>query len=297
MKLYFSDVFEVSEKAIDDYGAFNVSLITDLPLFIDPFLLFNSKKPEYRGLHDQIIRYLRFLKDRSVEGNVAPGLLRAWYYFQEVEQNCLGFCVAGHSGHGLGTKFAQALNANLHTIFTSFGTEKVTKGSHLEKLCLIADGVGKDTISDFTTNLIKGFLCEYSQAFAQMHLSPKHRKIVAITKAAFNYETKSWATLRYELPFFDGDFVLLTPRDILTRDDTWINKEDMLRGFEDIPEAVDDAALRGQINEYFYSMLPEEPDKKDYDRAAVNVYLTASPVDRLLHKAQGGHGRRGNDQE
>ena len=273
MKLYFSDVFDVAEETLDAYGAFNVSLVTDLPLFIDPFLLFNSEDPEYRALHDDIIRYLRFLKDRSVEGSVNPDLLRAWYYFSEVEQNCLGFCVTGHSGHGLGAKFARALNENMHDIFASFGSEKVTKGSHLEKLCLIATGVGRDTISDFTTNLIKGFLCRYTQTFAQQHLADEHRRVVAINKATFNYKTRSWATVRYELPFFEGDFVLLTPRDILTRDDTWINKQDMLRNFEDIPEAIDDAALRGQINEYFYSMLPEDPEKQDYDRAIVNAYL------------------------
>ena len=273
MKLYFSDVFDVTEQALADYGAFNVSLITDLPLFIDPFLLFNSDNTEYRALHDEIIRYLRFLKDRSVEGVVGPDLLRAWYHFSEVEQNCLGFCVTGHSGHGLGAKFARALNENMHDIFSSFGSEKVTKGSHLEKLCLIANGVGRDTISDFTTNLIKDFLCRYTQTFAQQHLTTEHRKMVAIRKAAFNYETKSWATRRYELPYVDGDFVLLTPRDILTRDDTWINKQYMLRNFEDVPEAIDNAALRGQINEYFYSMLPEDPEKKDYDRATVNAYL------------------------
>jgi hypothetical protein len=66
MKLYFSDYFEVSEEALDQYGAFNISLVSDLPLFIDPFLLFNSDKPEYRRLRDSIIDYLRFLRDKSV---------------------------------------------------------------------------------------------------------------------------------------------------------------------------------------------------------------------------------------
>jgi hypothetical protein len=36
-------------------------LLADLPLFVDPFLLFNSRKPKYRALHDPIIKYLRFL--------------------------------------------------------------------------------------------------------------------------------------------------------------------------------------------------------------------------------------------
>ena len=42
IKVYFSDYFNVDENIIDEYGAVNISLINDLPLFIDPFLLFNS---------------------------------------------------------------------------------------------------------------------------------------------------------------------------------------------------------------------------------------------------------------
>jgi hypothetical protein len=52
-----------------------ISLVSDLPLFIDPFLLFNSDKPEYRRLPDSIIDYLRFLRDKSV-GHKALSLCR-----------------------------------------------------------------------------------------------------------------------------------------------------------------------------------------------------------------------------
>lgn len=50
MDIYFSDFFNVSQDSLDKYGALNVSLINDLPLFIDPFLLFNSSNPTYRKL-------------------------------------------------------------------------------------------------------------------------------------------------------------------------------------------------------------------------------------------------------
>jgi hypothetical protein len=32
MNLYFTDYFGVSEDSIEEYGAFNISLVTDLPL-------------------------------------------------------------------------------------------------------------------------------------------------------------------------------------------------------------------------------------------------------------------------
>jgi len=102
MKIYFSDFFDVDPVLLDAHGAFNVSLINDLPVFIDPFLLFNSEKPEYRALHDEIIRYIRFLRDVSNSGRVNVGLLNSWYRFPEVKQNWLGYSKVGNKGSGLG---------------------------------------------------------------------------------------------------------------------------------------------------------------------------------------------------
>ncbi len=157
INLYFSDFFEISESKLDGYGAFNISLLTDLPLFIDPFLLFNSRRPIYRKLHRQIIDYLMFLHRKSVGTQIDEGLLKSWYYFSEVEQNWLGFSAEGNKGRGLAKEFAIALNNNFQRLFSDFGNEQITRGSHFEKLCLIKDKVGRDTISDFTTNLIKEF--------------------------------------------------------------------------------------------------------------------------------------------
>jgi len=268
MNLYFSDIFDVSERQLETYGAFNISLITDLPLFVDPFLLFNSDKDEYQFLHQNMIKYLRFLRDKSTKSLVSPGLLRSWFHFSEVKQTWLGFCEAGNRGRGLGAKFAIALNNNLNTLFSSFGSESVTRGTHLEKLCLIEEGVGRDMISDFTTNLIKYYLLAYTQRFARGFLKRKLRKKVFVPRACFDYDTETWVTRTFELPYYDGDYVLLTPKDILTRDDTWINKGDFVHDFNEIPKAIENASLRDEINNYFYTQLPRKPDEKDYERAA-----------------------------
>ena len=90
MEPYFTDCFEIEEDVLEAHGAFNVSLVTDLPLFIDPFLLFNSARPEYRELHEQIIRYLVFLRDKARAGTIHPALLKSWYCFPQVKQTWLG---------------------------------------------------------------------------------------------------------------------------------------------------------------------------------------------------------------
>ncbi|WP_287395549.1 hypothetical protein [Mesorhizobium sp.] len=166
MATFVSDYFGISAEVFDAYGALNISIVNDLPLFIDPFLLFHSGKPEYVALHEQMIEYLVFLRDRAAAGPVSDGDLLNWHCFKEVKQNWLGLSVSGNDGAGLGMKFARGLHLNLHVIFSDFGEEKITGSSHLEKVCLVSDGVGRDNISDFTTNLIKDYPCKYTETFA-----------------------------------------------------------------------------------------------------------------------------------
>jgi hypothetical protein len=100
---------------LDTYGGFDVSVASDLSLFIDPFLLFHSDKPEYQALHEGILKYLRFLRDKAAGGQLDPQLVASWYKFKEVKQNWFGFTVLGNGGHGLGDDFARALGCSPST--------------------------------------------------------------------------------------------------------------------------------------------------------------------------------------
>lgn len=263
--IYFTDFFEVSENVLEHYGAFNVSLINDLPLFIDPFLLFDSEEGKYKSLHDEIIRYVKFLRDVSAETSINKGLIDSWFRFPEVSQNWLGFSRKGNRGSGLGADFAKVLHHNLHRVFRDFGSETITRGSHLEKLCLLGGGVGRDHLSDFTTNLIKGYLLEYTQTFAREHVDPKLRRAFAVDKVSFDYETRRWRRGQYDLPVFLDNYVLLTPKEILTKDDAWINRGEFLEQFQEIYTSVSDTQLRAQVNEYFLRRLTEdmtEPERR-----------------------------------
>ena len=43
-------------------------------------------------------------------------------------------------------------------------------------------------------------------------------------KAEFNNVTETWEVRPYELPYIAGDYIILTPTNILTKEDIWINK-------------------------------------------------------------------------
>lgn len=275
IKVYFSDYFNIDEDVIESYGAVNISLINDLPLFIDPFLLFNSSDPEYQEIHKEMIDYLLFLQTQSERHiELSSGMRKAWYSFPEVKQTWLGFSLSGNAGCGMGNDFAVGLHDGLNSIFKNFGKQTVTKGHHMEKLCLISPRVGRDKISDFTTNFAKKYLLEYTQAFAKQYLSNDQCMTFAVAKAYFNWETKSWASKNYYLPSFNGDYVLLTPKAMLTRDDTFINRTDMIHNLQQIAPSIPDDALRFELETYFRDVLSKkkaEMSKTEKEYAATNL--------------------------
>jgi len=275
LKIYFSDFFNIDEDVIESYGAVNISLINDMPLFVDPFLLFNSEKPEYQTIHQNVINYLLFLQEQAEKYPTPPsGMLSSWYLFPEVKQTWLGFSLEGNDGRGLGRDFALNLHRGLQSIFKDFGKETITRSSHLEKLCLISPQVGRDKISDFATNFIKKYLLEYTATFASEYLEPEQCRKFAVPKVEFNYETNTWRSREYILPCYNNDYVLLTPRDLLTRDDTFINRGDMISRLQDITPSIEDAALRFELNQYLLEILPRkksELSKTEKERVATTL--------------------------
>jgi len=258
-KFYFSEFFGISHSVLDEYGAFDISLLADIPVFIDPFRLYASKKEEYQNLHKRIVRYLRFLKDASQRPvMMLPGNLREFYAFPEVSNTYIGFCVKGSSGRGLGMHFAMALKNNLESILNSFDQDGITDTSHLEKLCIICEGVGVDCISDFTTNLIKDYLLDFTEKFAKTSLPKGKCQTFGVRHAQFDFGKNVWQSGTYYLPDWNNKPVILVPKDLLTKDDTWINRKDLIRQLTTIPETVGDEVLKSKLIALLANILDED---------------------------------------
>ncbi len=287
---YFADYFKIDEATLDKYGAFNISLVNDLPLFIDPFLLFGSSKPVYKQLHNDILKYLTFLKSKSTKRKLTTAEIDSWYRFPEVRQNWLGYSRSGNYGQGLGRQFGDAMSENMGLVFGDLNREIVTATSHLEKAMLFQIGVGKDNISDFTTNLIKSFLLEYTERFTRTKIDQGLTRIVNVNKVYFDYKFERWMPKAFTLPFYNDDYVILTPNDILTKDDNWINGHDLTGNFDAICSSIPNAQLRLAINQYLKRHLPapkivgkgkrqheKKPSQKDLAKA-VNTTVRKFPI-------------------
>lgn len=267
-QLLFSEYFDIDQKIVDRYGALNICLEADLPLFVDPFLLFSSSNPEYQKLHDKVVGHLVLLRNLAADN---PAIGRTLFQFPEVPQNWLGLCKWGNSGRGLGPQFATNLIGAFNGFYRNFGNETVSDASHIEKLTLVGSGIGRDFISDFTTNLIFEFLLGYSQDFAKRHLTVQQRKVFTV-RCSFDHNFLIWKPKSFDLPYFykddrKEDFILLTPVDLLSKDEAFICHSDFTSSFRNIANSLNNMALRDSINIYFTKRLPVNPEKADIERA------------------------------
>lgn len=265
VKTYFSEYFEISHGLLEQEDFLDISLICDNPAFADPFLIFAN--PEYKDLHEFIVNYLLFLRDESnINKTLTKGQFEHYYKFPEVKQAWLGYSVGGNSGLGLGRDFADSLFSSLHSIFKNFGDEKITESAHMEKLCLLKEGVGVDKISDFTLNLVKSYLLQKTQEFSTKNIDKKFLKVFAVEKVHFNPTSKTWEGAKFTLPAYTWngieDYIILVPNDILAKEDTWISKSDFLRNNQSIFSAVSNDELREKMNRFFESSLLTKLNKK-----------------------------------
>lgn len=271
--MLFSEKFEVEKNVIEKYGAIDISLVCDLPLFIDPMLIFNSEKPDYKILHENIIKYFHFLAKKS-EQKLEKGDIKLWYTFNEVCNNWFGYALEGNKGSALDIEFGYFLYKNIKFVLH---TNQISSGEHVEKIMLLYDGSGRDKISDMTVNLIKGYLCEYTQEFAKKYLKGKDCRNFPVDRVEFNYLTESFITKEYYLPFLinekgEEEYILLTPSDILRKNEPSINRDNFLKNNRKVREHIENDVLRTQVNNYIakavgeYERTQRENKKKPSER-------------------------------
>lgn len=280
--MLFSDFFNVSPERINEYGAVDIPLVCDLPLFIDPLLIFNSEKIEYQKLHEEIIKYFHFLAVKA-QRQLTEYEIKTWFSFNEVKQNWLGYSLEGNDGLALGKKFSTFLANNIRFALENNG---ISKDQHIEKIMLLYEGSGKDKISDLTVNLIKNYLLEFTEKFAIQFLDPKNLRKFPVDKAYFNYDTESFVSKEYILPCVRDskgrfDFVLLTPCDILREDEPSINRKNYFQSHERIRSSIDNDVLKVQVDNYIleavkkYELKQQENRKKVSERTIRRIELNA----------------------
>lgn len=250
---FFSEYFWIrsDESKNDDF--FDIVLDSDLPVFVDPFLIFCSEKEEYKKLYQEIIKYLQFLSRKSVY-NISKWEFNEYYLFHEVQETHIWYSLEWNNWRWLWVWFWKVLVNNLRKIFTNSD-----ENNHIEKLCLIVDKVWRDKLSDFTINLIKSFLAEYTSNIVKDIEDKMRVEEKLVRRCIFDYNKEVWLDKSYKLPYKDWKYFLLIPKDILTKDDTWMNKKDLTNKFlYELPQKIENEQLRFKVNQIIIDDLNKD---------------------------------------
>lgn len=194
----------------------------DLPLGIDPFLLFKSRDTEYRQLHTLLIATFN-AGVAAIRGGDKDEARRL-FDFPEVSAIGLGYTQSGKRGSGVGSYLAGLI---IDTLEASPALQQ--RGvRHVEEMQLLSAGIGPDRVSDITANVLKRFLIEYTQR--QCRIWDVEMATNVPVSHIFNHLSKEWEDAFEELPIspINGAPILFVPRRIV-RVLPWINYDDFVR--------------------------------------------------------------------
>ena len=195
----------------------------DIPVGIDPFLLYKSRDPALRELHGTLVGAFNAGIDAVRRGDLAVAERR--FDFPEVAEIGFGYTKGGKGGSGVG-----AILKGLILDTLANAPALLERGvRHVEEMQLLSAGIGPDRISDISANLLKRFLIEYTQRQCAIWGIELTRGVPV--EHVFAPESGEWEDGHYDLPISakDGRAILLVPRRVV-RVLPWINYDDFLRG-------------------------------------------------------------------
>ena len=202
----FSRLFRLA-KTQAELDFVDVDLERDSPLFVDPFAL-GQRLDNWS--HEAALTVATFFQEvvtriKNGEDDSAVELLM---HLHEPNETRLGYSKNMPKGAGLGTEQAGELFDALKTssaVRTGFITS-------LEEAELMIEGIGRDKISDLTTNIIRAHLIEYTESQCALYGIPTQE--VALPPC-FDVESMSWEERFAKGPVYKNKPILLVPKVIV----------------------------------------------------------------------------------
>jgi hypothetical protein len=138
----------------------------DIPLYLDPFLLWRSPSQQDNALHTALINsfnHLGYLEKQSRHADA----VRILTTLSECDE--VGF---GHSHTREGRRIGEATAEEILELFRTIPDYDRRGFLHFEEIQFFVDHISRDRISDIACNLLKSFLLDYTIQQCQTHGIP-----------------------------------------------------------------------------------------------------------------------------
>lgn len=237
----------------------------DIPLYLDPFLLWKSPSQQDNSLHTSIIHAFNFIGNLFLKNEQEA--IELLITISECDEVGLGNSQTKH-GKKIGKEMAHAILS----IFKDIPQIKQNGLLHIETLQLLVKNFSKDRISDISCNFLKSFLIDYTIQQCAKYSIPT--EIVEMTY--FDCKKNKLIKEQLSLPInpTNKEAIILVPKRWL-RFVPWINFDNYFNDYiSTSTQLLDGKSIpRVQILEY---------NRKNYDQ--VQGYLETKKLEQKLCK-------------
>lgn len=190
----------------------------DIPLYVDPFLLWRSPSQLDIALHGLLIAAFNHIGQLSLSGN-ANEAVEALIAASECDEVGLG-----SSRTRTGKRIGRGKAEEILAIFRRFPQYAARGLAHIEELQFLVEGISKDRISDFSCNFLKSFLIDYTIGQCNQLGIPTERRTVT---NVWEPRSQKFGTIECDVPVdpTDNRPLLFVPKRWL-RFVPWINYDD-----------------------------------------------------------------------
>lgn len=183
----------------------DIDIYKDTPLYLDPYAI-QIRNDDWSALcGDHIRSFFSELLDAMREDNQNRIEQLTWN-LHEPNETFLGVSQGRPSGRGISQKKARSLVDAIKDSY-AFQTGQI---SDVSEASLYVAGIGPDTISDLTTNVLRGPLAEYTTAQCDLQDIPTEE--VNFLPPVWSPERANWEAKSLMLPIVNGKAVLLVPK-------------------------------------------------------------------------------------
>lgn len=200
----FSTVFALTNSQAD-LDFVDIDLSTDTPLYLDPYAIQIRNDEWSSKCGDNIRSFFNELLDSLRAGNMARSI-HLVSNLHEPNETFLGESQGNPNGKAVGQiKARQLLEAFVNS--RAYETGLLSDVSEAE---LFIRGVGRDTISDLTTNVIRNLLAEYTGNCCALHNIPV--QAVRSLGPVWDIVARDWRSQTLNLPVWNRRPILLVPK-------------------------------------------------------------------------------------